>query len=113
MNHFQSMTTVILPQAIRNTLPALGNEFVVNIKDTSVLNVIAVTELFFITRSAAGSTYKTFQTFFIASVLYFVMTFIATRLLILLEKYMGGANSYTMHKSSTTMAINVKKGADK
>lgn len=113
MNHFQSMTTVILPQAIRNTLPALGNEFVVNIKDTSVLNVIAVTELFFITRSAAGSTYKTFQTFFIASVLYFVMTFIATRLLILLEKYMGGANSYTMHKSSTTIAINVKKGADK
>ena len=110
MTHFQSMTTVVLPQAIRNTLPALGNEFVVNIKDTSVLNVIAVTELFFITRSAAGSTYKTFQTFFIASVLYFVMTFIATRLLILLEKYMGGAASYTMHKSSTTMPTNIKKG---
>ena len=110
MSHFQSMTTVVLPQAIRNTLPALGNEFVVNIKDTSVLNVIAVTELFFITRSAAGSTYKTFQTFFIASVLYFVMTFIATRLLILLEKYMGGATSYTVHKSSTTMPTNIKKG---
>src|SRR5699024_11024113 len=109
MNHFQSMTTVILPQAIRNTLPALGNEFVVNIKDTSVLNVIAVTELFFITRSAAGSTYMTFQTFFIASVLYFVMTFIATRLLILIEKYMGGSSSYTVHKSST-MAVNVKEG---
>ena len=112
MNHFQSMTTVILPQAIRNTLPALGNEFVVNIKDTSVLNVIAVTELFFITRSAAGSTYMTFQTFFIASVLYFVMTFIATRLLILIEKYMGGSSSYTVHKSST-MAVNLKEGANK
>lgn len=112
MNHFQSMTTVILPQAIRNTLPALGNEFVVNIKDTSVLNVIAVTELFFITRSAAGSTYMTFQTFFIASVLYFVMTFIATRLLILIEKYMGGSSSYTVHKSST-MAVNVKEGVNK
>lgn len=112
MNHFQSMTTVILPQAIRNTLPALGNEFVVNIKDTSVLNVIAVTELFFITRSAAGSTYMTFQTFFIASVLYFVMTFIATRLLILIEKYMGGSSSYTVHKSST-MTVNVKEGVNK
>lgn len=112
MNHFQSMTTVILPQAIRNTLPALGNEFVVNIKDTSVLNVIAVTELFFITRSAAGSTYMTFQTFFIASVLYFVMTFIATRLLILIEKYMGGSSSYTMHKSSTR-SVNVEKGVNK
>ena len=112
MTHFQSMTTVILPQAIRNTLPALGNEFVVNIKDTSVLNVIAVTELFFITRSAAGSTYMTFQTFFIASVLYFVMTFIATRLLILIEKYMGGSSSYTVHKSST-MTVNVKEGVNK
>lgn len=112
MNHFQSMTTVILPQAIRNILPALGNEFVVNIKDTSVLNVIAVTELFFIARSAAGSTYMTFQTFFIASVLYFVMTFIATRLLILIEKYMGGSSSYTVHES-TTMPANVQEGSDK
>lgn len=110
MNHFQSMTNVVLPQAIRSSLPALGNEFVVNIKDTSVLNVIAVTELFFITRSAAGSTYLTFQAFFIASVLYFVMTFTATRLLRLVERYMGGKTSYTVHESST-MPI-VEKGAE-
>lgn len=101
MNHFQSMTTVVLPQAIRSTLPALGNEFVINIKDTSVLNVIAVTELFFITRSAAGSTYMTFQTFFIASVLYLIMTFVTTRLLRLIEKYMSGSSSYNVHESST------------
>lgn len=110
MNHFQSMTTVILPQAIRNTLPALGNEFVVNIKDTSVLNVIAVTELFFITRSAAGSTYLTFQAFFIASVLYFIMTFITTRLLILIEKYMGGSTNYKIHESSTMPVM--EKGSE-
>lgn len=101
MNHFQSMTTVVLPQAIRNTLPALGNEFVINIKDTSVLNVIAVTELFFVTRSAAGSTYMTFQSFFIASLVYFVMTFVTTRLLRFAEKYMSGSNSYKIHESST------------
>ena len=109
MSHFQSMTTVILPQAIRNTLPALGNEFVINIKDTSVLNVIAVTELFFVTRSAAGSTYMTFQSFLIASVIYFVMTFVTTRLLRLIENYMSGSTSYTVHESST-MPKTVERG---
>lgn len=109
MSHYQSMTTVILPQAIRNTLPALGNEFVINIKDTSVLNVIAVTELFFVTRSAAGSTYMTFQSFLIASVIYFVMTFVTTRLLRLIEKYMSGSTSYRVHESST-MPANVERG---
>lgn len=109
MSHFQSMTTVILPQAIRNTLPALGNEFVINIKDTSVLNVIAVTELFFVTRSAAGSTYMTFQSFFIASVIYLVMTFVTTRLLRLIENYMSGSTSYTVHESST-MPKSVERG---
>lgn len=105
MTHFQSMRHIVLPQAIRSALPALGNEFVVNIKDTSVLNVIAVSELFFITRSAAGSTYLTFQTFFIASALYFVMTFIATRLLSLFEKRLGGSDSYVVHQSSTMVNI--------
>ena len=109
MSHYQSMTTVILPQAIRNTLPALGNEFVINIKDTSVLNVIAVTELFFVTRSAAGSTYMTFQSFLIASIIYFVMTFVTTRLLRLIEKYMSGSTSYRVHESST-MPANVERG---
>ena len=109
MSHYQSMTTVILPQAIRNTLPSLGNEFVINIKDTSVLNVIAVTELFFVTRSAAGSTYMTFQSFLIASIIYFVMTFVTTRLLRLTEKYMSGSTSYRVHESST-MPANVERG---
>lgn len=86
MNHVQTMTYVVLPQAIKSIIPALGNEFVINIKDTSVLNVIAVAELFFVTKSAAGSTYLTFQTYFIASVIYFILTFVTTRLLNWLEK---------------------------
>ena len=48
MTHWQTMSCVILPQAIRNVLPSVGNEFVVNVKDTSVLNVIAVSELYFV-----------------------------------------------------------------
>lgn len=101
MNHFQTMTSIILPQAIRTTLPALGNEFVINIKDTSVLNVIAVTELFFITRSTAGSTYLTFQTFFIASIIYLVLTFTTTRLLNFVERKFSDDHSYRVHTSST------------
>ena len=52
MNHFQTMTNVVLPQVVRNILPATGNEFVINIKDTSVLNVISVSELFFQTKNS-------------------------------------------------------------
>lgn len=102
MNHFQTMTYVVLPQAIRSILPALGNEFVINIKDTSVLNVIAVTELFFVSKSAAGTTYLTFQTFFITAIIYFVLTFTTTRLLRLVEKKMSGSDTYTVYQSSTS-----------
>lgn len=106
MNHTQTMVNVVLPQAILSILPTLGNEFVINIKDTSVLNVIAVTELFFVTRSAAGSTYLTFQAFFITSLIYFILTFVTTRLLHLLEQRMTGSESYTVYQSSST--VNVK-----
>lgn len=96
MTHAQTMVKVVLPQAIRNILPALGNEFVINIKDTSVLNVIAVTELFFVTKSAAGSTYLIFQSFFIASVIYFFLTFTITRILRQLEKRMDGPANFVV-----------------
>ena len=55
MTHWQSMVHVVLPQAVRNIMPSIGNEFVVNIKDSSVLNVISVNELFFMSKSAAGT----------------------------------------------------------
>ena len=60
MTHWQLMTSVVLPQAVRNTLPSVGNEFVVNIKDSSVLNVFSVTELYFTARSVSGTHYKYF-----------------------------------------------------
>ena len=60
MNHIQAMTNVVLPQVIRNILPATGNEFVINIKDTSVLNVISVTELYFQTKTIAGINFRFF-----------------------------------------------------
>jgi putative lysine transport system permease protein len=55
MSHFQTMIHVVLPQAIRNIMPSIGNEFVVNIKDSSVLSVIAISELMFIAKQAGGA----------------------------------------------------------
>ncbi|MGA9226957.1 MAG: amino acid ABC transporter permease, partial [Mesobacillus sp.] len=61
MNHFQTMMNVVLPQVVRNILPATGNQFVINIKDTSVLNVISVSELYFLTKSVAGNNFRYFE----------------------------------------------------
>ena len=97
MSHWQTMTSVILPQAIRNILPATGNEFVINIKDTSVLNVISVSELYFATKTIKGSTYRTFEAFFIVGVIYFVLTFTVTRILHIIEWIMDGADHYELH----------------
>lgn len=97
MNHIQTMINVVMPQVIRNILPATGNEFVINIKDTSVLNVISVTELFFQTKSITGITFSYFEPFFVACTLYFVMTFTVTRILRFIEKKMDGPENFIMY----------------
>jgi len=96
MNHFQTMTNVVMPQVIRNILPATGNEFVINIKDTSVLNVISVSELYFVTKSIAGNSFIFYPPFFIACILYFVMTFTVTRILRLFEKKIDGPENFIL-----------------
>ncbi len=96
MNHFQTMIYVVMPQVIRNILPATGNEFVINIKDTSVLNVISVSELFFTTKSIAGNSFIFYPPFFIACVLYFVMTFTVTRILRFIEKKIDGPENFIL-----------------
>ena len=104
MNHFQTMTNVVLPQVIRNILPATGNEFVINIKDTSVLNVISVSELFFQTKSIAGNNFRYFESFFVACVLYFIMTFTVTRILRYLEKRIDGPENYIISGNQMQVA---------
>lgn len=96
MSHFQIMINIIMPQVFRNILPSIGNEFVVNIKDTSVLNIISVNELFFQTKSVAGNNLKYYESFFIASVLYFIMTYTVTRILRLIEKKIDGPENYSV-----------------
>ncbi len=105
MNHIQTMTCVVLPQAIRNILPATGNEFVINIKDTSVLNVISVTELYFQTSTVAGISYNTFGAFFVTSFIYLAMTFSVTRILRLIEKKLEGPENYDVIMYANQMQV--------
>jgi putative lysine transport system permease protein len=96
MNHVKTMRYVVLPQVIRNILPAIGNEFVINIKDTSVLNVIAVTELFYATKTVTGILFTFFEPFLIACVIYLVMTLSVTRILRFIEKKLDGPDNYNI-----------------
>lgn len=82
----QSMTLVILPQAIRNILPALGNEFVTVIKESSIVSVIGIADLMFRTNGVKAKNYKTLECLFIAAMIYFVLTFVSSRLISLMER---------------------------
>ena len=101
MTHWQTMTTVVLPQAIRNILPSVGNEFIVNIKDSSVLNVISVSELFFQAKSAAGAYYRYFEVYFIIACIYLVLTLSVSRILAWVERKMDGPDNYVIHGSQS------------
>ena len=111
MTHWQTMVNVVLPQAIRNILPSVGNEFIVNIKDSSVLNVISVTELFFQAKSAAGTYYRYFEVYFIIAVIYLILTLSVSKILALIERKMDGPDNYVIHgsQSDSHAAIRVNK----
>lgn len=113
MTHAQTMFKVIIPQVMRNILPSVSNEFVINIKDTSVLNVIGVTELYYFAGIIKRQTFETFQTYLIVCVLYFILTFTITRLLRLVEKKLAGKENYTVFGSQSNSAaeIHVSKEA--
>ncbi len=74
MSSIQTMMDIILPQAIRNAFPAICNEFIVNIKDSSVLMIISITELMFQSNSVAGTTYRFTETYFVTAMIYLLMT---------------------------------------
>lgn len=89
LSNTQTMMQVVLPQAIRNAFPAIGNEFIVNIKDSSVLMIISITELMFQSKSIAGSTFLFTETYFIEAMIYLFLTSIASLILNYIEKRMN------------------------
>ena len=74
MTNWQSMIKVVFPQAVKNSIPAIGNEFIINIKDSSVLSVIGCYDLMFATTSVVGIYYKALPVYTIAAVTYLVLT---------------------------------------
>lgn len=89
MNQAQALRFIIFPQAIKNILPALGNEFVTVIKESSVVSVIGVSELIFQTGVVQGASFKPFIPYVIVSLIYFVLTFTISRLLGVAERRMA------------------------
>lgn len=96
MTHWQTMQEVVLPQVFRNIMPSVANEFVINIKDTSVLNVISVNELYFTSNTIAATNYRFFESFLVTAVIYFILTFVITKILGRLEVYLGGRDDFEM-----------------
>lgn len=90
INSKQASISIILPQAIKNSLPTIGNELIINIKDSSVLNVIAVTELYYRLISIASSTYAFLEVYFIMALIYLVITILVGFILKIVEKKLGG-----------------------
>ena len=101
MSNAQCMFAVVLPQAIRNAFPAIGNELIVNIKDSSVLMIISITELMFQAKSIAGSTFHFTETYFLEAMIYLLLTSITSVILNCIEKRMNRTAALTIPMSDT------------
>ena len=89
MNQVQAMRHIILPQAVKNILPALGNEFVTVIKESSVVSIIGVSELIFQAGNVQGASFKPFLPYLVVSFIYFALTFTLSRVLGVAERRMN------------------------
>ena len=96
MTHVQTMVSVIMPQALRNIMPQIGNNFIINVKDTSVMFIITFTEFFAAHRYIVGVNNKYFPSAVIEMIGYLTMTLAASFLLRLLERHLDGEDSYEL-----------------
>ena len=88
-HHREAMTLVILPQAVRNILPALGNEFVTIIKESSIVSVISIADLMFRAKGIIAKTYSSLECLAVVAIIYFLLTFLGGRLIALMERRMS------------------------
>lgn len=96
MSPMLTMFTVILPQAFKNIIPEMANTFLTNLKMTSVLNVIGVSELFMMAKTAGGTYYKYFESYLVIAVIYLVLCFFFNRVFLLIEKKMATKSDYVL-----------------
>ena len=114
MTHVQTMTNVILPQALRNIMPQIGNNYIINVKDTSVMFIISFTEFFAAHRYIVGVNNMYFPSATIEMIGYLTMTLLASVLLRWVEKWMDGADSYELVQTDAlTMSAGTYSHPDK
>lgn len=104
MTHGQTMINVILPQALRNILPQIGNNFIINIKDTAVMSIITFVDLFNVHKSVVGSNYMYFPSIVLTLAIYLTMTLVSSVLLRKWEAIMAGDANYDMVNTKDTLA---------
>ena len=114
MTHVQTMTSVILPQALRNIMPQIGNNFIINVKDTSVMFIIGFPDFFAAHRAAVGASYLYFPSATVEMAGYLCMTLIASFLLRWVEKKMDGSSNYELvQEDQLTMTAGTYNHPDK
>ena len=114
MTHWQTMMNVILPQAIRNIMPQIGNNFIINIKDTSVMFIIGFMEFFAVHRTIVGNNFLYFPSAVIEMVGYLTLTLLASFGLRAIEKKLDGDSSYQLaHADQLTMAAGTYSHPDR
>lgn len=96
MSPMKTMIYIVLPQAFKNIIPEMANTFLTNLKMTSVLNVIAVQELFMAAKTIGGNYYKYFEAYLVIALIYFVLCFVFNKLFIFMEKKMKDAPDYAL-----------------
>lgn len=113
LSSWQTMMNVVLPQAIKNAFPAIGNELIVNIKDSSVLMIISITELMFQSNSIAGTTYKFTETYFVTAMIYLMLTTISSFILHLIEKRLNNTRTSLPQSDTNFSSISIaNKGGE-
>ena len=101
MNHFKTMTSVILPQTIRNIIPQIGNNLIINIKDTSVMFIIGYTELFAVHKAIVGAKFVYFPSAVIEMAMYLCMTIVCSVLLRWWERKLDGPQNFDIATTDT------------
>ena len=101
MNHWQTMLYIILPQTLRNIMPQIGNNYIINVKDTSVMFIIGFSDFFAVHKMVSGAVFKYFPSAFMEMGGYLFLTLLASFLLRRLEKKLAGKSNYELVNTDT------------
>ena len=110
LSSFQTMMYIVLPQAIKNAFPAIGNELIVNIKDSSVLSIISITELMFQSNSVAGTTYRFTETYFVTAAIYLFLTSVCSFILNRIENKMNHSKTSLPQSDTNIHSMKIARG---